>query len=428
MYTGFGYVAAAHSLTESSNGLRPPGEYQTGGIVAVDPSTNRVRWKKRMPYSLAHGNGILTTASDLLFIGQPDGNLLALDAERRRRAVALPDRRGDQRQPDHVRDRRRAVRRRRTPAAPAFRTATRHRAATTCGRSRSAARCRRPPTPTPPVVRRPVSGSACRGQRRRQHRRARANLQRGHQHGRRDRIHRRQRMAPTHLRVPVGTTVTFTNPASNPNTHCATQFFEGLFNFRLAPGESATYTFTQAGRVLLQRLLQPAADRQGRGRATTIADPSRQEHAIQHTGDFTHEHTHEAINLVGQSRQRWRSWRPAQWPAIAITMTIDDHDRGNGDMTATIRLSTCAAAPIRAAITTGLQRSAKATVCSSTRARRVRVTPTSGPRLAAGLNPPLARGQRRAELTEALARAGRHRSGLDRGRHAPGRTCIATRP
>ena len=43
VYTGYGYVAAAHSLTESSNGLRPPGEYQTGGIVAVDASTNRVR-------------------------------------------------------------------------------------------------------------------------------------------------------------------------------------------------------------------------------------------------------------------------------------------------------------------------------------------------------------------------------------------------
>jgi PQQ-dependent dehydrogenase (methanol/ethanol family) len=80
VYTGFGYVAAAHSLTEASNGLRPPGEYQTGGIVAVDASTNHLRWKKRMPYSLAHGNGILTTASDLLFIGQPDGYLLALDA------------------------------------------------------------------------------------------------------------------------------------------------------------------------------------------------------------------------------------------------------------------------------------------------------------------------------------------------------------
>jgi outer membrane protein assembly factor BamB len=80
VYTGFGYVAAAHSLTEAQNGLRPPGEYQTGGIVAVDAATNLVRWKRHMPYSLAHGNGILTTASDLLFIGQPDGYLLALDA------------------------------------------------------------------------------------------------------------------------------------------------------------------------------------------------------------------------------------------------------------------------------------------------------------------------------------------------------------
>ena len=54
VYTGFGYVAAAHSLTESSNGLRPPGEYQTGGIVAVDVehqpgargrSACRTRWR-----------------------------------------------------------------------------------------------------------------------------------------------------------------------------------------------------------------------------------------------------------------------------------------------------------------------------------------------------------------------------------------------
>jgi plastocyanin len=54
-------------------------------------------------------------------------------------------------------------------------------------------------------------------------------------------------MAPTHLVVSAGTTVTFTNPATNANTHCATQFFEGLFNFRLTPGESATYTFSQPG-------------------------------------------------------------------------------------------------------------------------------------------------------------------------------------
>jgi outer membrane protein assembly factor BamB len=80
LYTGMGYVGASHSLNEGSNGLRPPGEYMTGAVVAVDVATNTVRWKKQMPYSLAHGNGILTTSSDLLFIGQPDGNLLALDA------------------------------------------------------------------------------------------------------------------------------------------------------------------------------------------------------------------------------------------------------------------------------------------------------------------------------------------------------------
>ena len=79
VYTGLGYVGAAHSLTESSNGLRPPGSYMTGGIVAVDPSTNIVRWKKSLPYSVVHGNGVLTTGSGLLYIGQPDGNLLAMD-------------------------------------------------------------------------------------------------------------------------------------------------------------------------------------------------------------------------------------------------------------------------------------------------------------------------------------------------------------
>ena len=63
-------------------------------------------------------------------------------------------------------------------------------------------------------------------------------------------------MLPSRLTVPVGTTVTFTNPGDleiggantgNQKEHCATQFFEGLFNFRLKPGESAKYTFTREG-------------------------------------------------------------------------------------------------------------------------------------------------------------------------------------
>jgi hypothetical protein len=72
-------------------------------------------------------------------------------------------------------------------------------------------------------------------------------------------------MAPTHLRVPVGTTVTFVNPADNLNAHSATQFFEGLFNFNLQPGPVRAVHLHPEGRVLLQRLLQPQTDRQGRG-------------------------------------------------------------------------------------------------------------------------------------------------------------------
>ena len=59
-------------------------------------------------------------------------------------------------------------------------------------------------------------------------------------------------MSPTQMRVPVGTTVTFLNPGAAtfpnfPNTkpHCATQYFEGLFNFKLNPGQSAQYTFNR---------------------------------------------------------------------------------------------------------------------------------------------------------------------------------------
>jgi quinohemoprotein ethanol dehydrogenase len=52
----------------------------------------------------------------------------------------------------------------------------------------------------------------------------------------------------------VGTTVTFLNPGTetfpnfpNEKPHCATQFFEGLFNPELNPGESFEYTFDRAG-------------------------------------------------------------------------------------------------------------------------------------------------------------------------------------
>ena len=198
VYTGYGYVAAAHSLTEASNGLRPPGEYQTGGIVAVDPSTNRVRWKKHMPYSLAHGNGILTTgqrpAVHRPARRQPAG------AGRHATATSCGASRPAPRSAA-ARSRTRSTASstsRSTPAAPASRTAD----------SRTAAgdflwafklggtRRRRQPTPTPPVIRRPVSGGPVEGSVVNNTVVLARTYNADHRRGRHHRVHRGQRHGP----------------------------------------------------------------------------------------------------------------------------------------------------------------------------------------------------------------------------------------
>ncbi|KAF1018719.1 MAG: Quinohemoprotein alcohol dehydrogenase ADH IIB [Paracidovorax wautersii] len=247
VYTGMGYVGAAHSLSESSNGLRPPGSYMTGAVVAVDASTNLVRWKKPMPYSLAHGNGILTTASDLLFIGQPDGNLVALDARdgnelwRFQTGAAISaspvsyEIDGEQYIAVYAGG----------TSIPYGNSAPRgdYLWAFKVGGTVAPA-----PTPVPPEVRRPVSGSSVDGT-------ALptpntvflARVQTSTNAPGTAESTAVNAMTPTWMRVPVNTTVTFTNPADNQHTHCATQFFEGLFDFRLAPGQSAQHRFTQPG-------------------------------------------------------------------------------------------------------------------------------------------------------------------------------------
>ncbi|MEU8075017.1 PQQ-binding-like beta-propeller repeat protein [Catellatospora citrea] len=256
VYTGYGYVAAAHSLTEASNGLRPPGEYQTGGVVAVDPATNRVRWKKHMPYSLAHGNGILTTAGDLLFIGQPDGNLLALDARDGRELWRFQTGAAISSSPISYEidgEQYLAVYAGGT-GIPYGNSAPRgdHLWAFKIGGTVAAAAA-----PPPPVVRRPVSGGPVEGSTvgdtvvlARIYNPATGTVGTVESTA-------VNAMAPTHLRVPVGTTVTFVNPADNVNVHGATQFFEGLFDIRLQPGESFSYTFTTKGEYFFNDSFSP---------------------------------------------------------------------------------------------------------------------------------------------------------------------------
>jgi hypothetical protein len=51
---------------------------------------------------------------------------------------------------------------------------------------------------------------------------------------------------------------------SNANTTAQTQFFEGLFNFSLAPGQSATYTFTKAGEYFFNDCQNPRSTERSR--------------------------------------------------------------------------------------------------------------------------------------------------------------------
>jgi len=101
------------------------------------------------------------------------------------------------------------------------------------------------PAPPPPVIRRPVSGAAVEGAVVGNTVVVGRTYSAGQVGG--GESFAVNAMAPTHLRVPVGTTVTFVNPVDNAGVRGVTQFFEGLFDVRLDPGRSFRYTFTRKG-------------------------------------------------------------------------------------------------------------------------------------------------------------------------------------
>ena len=300
--------AHANNLFQGGNGLRAPGQYQSGGIAAVDASTNLVKWRKEFGPGgdIAHGNGVLVTATDLIFVSRVDGWILAMDGvtgqELWRFQAGAPSASGvisysvngeqyiavaamGANQPYAQPGNGDALWAFKLGGKAVYTTGPRSKPVTVSGSSEA-------PAPIPnPNLRRPVDNTpgdgvppntiyiayqrnatpAGRGGGRggppgapgapgappaaAPGGRAAAAAPAGPPVPVRDSTASAS-MLPSRLTVPVGTTVTFTNPGdaqiSGPNTgnlkeHCATQFFEGKFNFRLKPGESAKYTFDREG-------------------------------------------------------------------------------------------------------------------------------------------------------------------------------------
>ncbi len=253
LYVGVGIIPAAQTRTGPSVGLRPPGAERSGRVVAYDPAKGKIAWSKPMEWSLAHGNGVLSTAGDVLFIGQPDGYLLALDALNGRELWRFQTGAGVHTSPityevggeqyvavfsggnglpynspkgDHL---------------WAFKLG---------GKLPPAA------TPTPPPKRQPITVAAVAG----------SVVNNTVTLGRvwsnnavgAAESNAPNAVAPQVLEVAKGSTVTFLNPAGNKQDRCATQFFEGLFGAKaLKPGKSFRYTFKASGEYFFNDCAAP---------------------------------------------------------------------------------------------------------------------------------------------------------------------------
>ncbi|MFC5382114.1 PQQ-binding-like beta-propeller repeat protein [Aquipuribacter nitratireducens] len=268
VYFPYGTNPVAHWRGASQNGHRATGQYQTGGILGYDASTGEVKWTNHWGLDMSHGQTPLTTASDLLFVGQNDGTFHALDAVDGKELWTFQTGSGIAGAPvtymvdgeqyvavfaaGHTNPYGNSVTR--GDSLWAFKLNGEY---TTESGSQEA------PDTAPLTIRRPVSGAAVEGSTvdntvllARQNRTADTAAQRDSTST--------AGMSPTHLRVPVGTTVTFRNPGTetfpnfpNLKEHCATQFFEGEFNARLQPGETYQHTFDRAGEYYFNDCTDP---------------------------------------------------------------------------------------------------------------------------------------------------------------------------
>jgi glucose dehydrogenase/plastocyanin len=267
IFLPYGVNPVAHWRGAGGNGQRAIGQYQTGGILALDASTNKVRWTNHTGLDMGHGQGPLSTASDLVFVGMFDGNFLALDAvtgkELWRFQTGAAISAGaityaiDGEQYVAIFSAGTGI-----PYGNSITEGDSLWAFKLGGRFKTASGSSEDPTPAPLRIRRPVGGNPVEGSTV-NNTVYLARTTRTDVAAARDNV-TANGMNPTHMRVPVGATVTFLNPGAatfplfpNLKPHCATQYFEGLFNPKLNPGESFQYTFTRAGEYFFNDCTDP---------------------------------------------------------------------------------------------------------------------------------------------------------------------------
>jgi glucose dehydrogenase/plastocyanin len=229
---------------------RPIGEYRNGGrIVAMDPVTNRLVWQKHTDWSLST-NGMLTTAGGVMFIGQPDGYLVGYDIANGRELWRFQTGAGVHTSPiTYTLDGEQYV--------AVFAGGNSVPYASPTGDNLWAFKIggKVPPaaTPTPPTTRQPITAAAVAGSTISNTVLLGVPSATGVES-----TTNQNAVYPQNLTVPVGTIVTFENPATNANNHCADSFFDHEFDSGvLKPGQKFTHAFNTAGEYFYNDCVWP---------------------------------------------------------------------------------------------------------------------------------------------------------------------------
>jgi outer membrane protein assembly factor BamB len=254
IYTGVGLIMTAHIQNNGGVGFRPLGENRSGKVVAFNPATHKIVWQKDTVWSLDHGNGILTTGGDVMFVGQPDGVFVAMDMMNGKTLWQFQTGAGV-----HT-----------SPAA--YEIGGEEYVAVFAGGNfnpynsprgddlwafKLGGKVAQAAAPTPPPLRQPITSTPVEGSV------VKDTVNIGRIWSSASGLSTTESvaqdaMAPQTLRVPAGTTVTFVNPAGNVQPHCVMQFYEGLFSSPpLNPGQSFAYKFLKAGEYFYNDCTSP---------------------------------------------------------------------------------------------------------------------------------------------------------------------------